>query len=393
MGDQSRVGAAETGNPAASGGRVILAACDGACSGNPGPGGWGALLRFEDGSVLEMGGHAPATTNNRMELTGALEVLKALRLLPRHPKLELLTDSRYLVDGLQTWLPGWKRKGWRTAGGGPVLNRDLWEQLDSARLEGVALRHVRGHSGHPENDRCDAIAVAYSRGSVPRLAGASPSSVQGVGASASRSPRPKGEASSATSASVSAAGAPTGSGARADSARVDPARAVGARVNAASASAASASASAASASLSAASASAPSASSSGDATSADGIRAKELRTKDHKAEGHKAADFTAADLKAEDQKAEDQRVQEQKAQADPAPAALRRLLSRLELADRLAAGGHGLTAVELAQLVEQPLAQLERRQGAWRWRDWMVEPNGQGRWRLRRADGGWSDAE
>jgi len=391
MGDQSRVGAAETGNPAASGGRVILAACDGACSGNPGPGGWGALLRFEDGSVLEMGGHAPATTNNRMELTGALEVLKALRLLPRHPKLELLTDSRYLVDGLQTWLPGWKRKGWRTAGGGPVLNRDLWEQLDSARLEGVALRHVRGHSGHPENDRCDAIAVAYSRGSVPRLAGASPSSAQGVGASASRSPRPKGEASSATSASVSAAGAPTGSGARADSARVNPARAVGARVNAASDSAASASA--ASASLSAASASAPSASSSGDATSADGIRAKELRTKDHKAEGHKAADFTAADLKAEDQKAEDQRLQEQKAQADPAPAALRRLLSRLELADRLAAGGHGLTAVELAQLVEQPLAQLERRQGAWRWRDWMVEPNGQGRWRLRRADGGWSDAE
>lgn len=78
--------------------------------------------------------------------------------------------------------------------------------------------------------------------------------------------------------------------------------------------------------------------------------------------------------------------------ADPAPPALRRLLSRLELADRLAAGGHGLTLVELAQLVEQPLAQLERRQGAWRWRDWSVEPIAPGQWRLRRADGGWSDA-
>jgi ribonuclease HI len=267
---------------AGAGGRVLLAACDGACSGNPGPGGWGALLRFEDGSQREWGGHDPATTNNRMELTAALEVLRALRTLPRHPRLVILTDSRYLIDGLQKWLPGWKRKGWRTAGGGPVLNRDLWEQLDGARLEGVELRHVRGHSGHPENDRCDAIAVAFSRGTVPPMAGPPPGR----------------------------------SGAR---------QAVGA----------------------------------------------------HPAN---ATPLTTTNTEAE-------------APEDPAPPALQRLLSRLELADRLAVGGHGLTVVELAQLVEQPLAQLERRQGAWRWRDWRVEPLEPGRWRLRRAEGGWGDAE
>ena len=119
---------------------VVAAACDGACSGNPGPGGWGALLRFADGSVHEMGGAEPASTNNRMELTAALALLEALKDLPRHPDLAIRTDSRYLIDGLQKWLPGWKRKGWRTASGGAVLNRDLWEQLDRSRLGDVALR-------------------------------------------------------------------------------------------------------------------------------------------------------------------------------------------------------------------------------------------------------------
>ena len=79
------------------------------------------------------------------------------------------TDSRYLIDGLQKWMAGWKRKGWRTSSGGPVLNRDLWEQLDQVRVPGVSLVHVRGHSGDPDNDRCDAIAVAFSRGQKPRL--------------------------------------------------------------------------------------------------------------------------------------------------------------------------------------------------------------------------------
>ncbi len=236
--------------------RVVAAACDGACSGNPGPGGWGALLRFEDGSVHELGGADRATTNNRMELTAALALLEALKELPHAPGLAIRTDSRYLIDGFSKWIQGWKRKGWRTASGGVVLNRDLWEQLDQARLPGVELVHVKGHSGDPDNDRCDAIAVAFSRGQMPAMA---------------------------------------------------------------------------------------------------------------------AGEVVAA--------------------SDLAPAPLQHLLSRLELADRLAVQGYGLSLVELAQLVEQPLQQLERRSGPWRWRDWQVLPLEGGRWRLERDAGGLGDRE
>ena len=145
-------------------GRVVAAATDGACSGNPGPGGWGALLRFEDGSVEEFGGHDPATTNNRMELQAALELLQRLKQLPRHPDLTIRTDSKYLIDGLGSWMKGWKRKGWKTAAGKPVLNQDLWKALDAARLDDVPLAYVKGHSGDPDNDRVDRIAVAFSKG-------------------------------------------------------------------------------------------------------------------------------------------------------------------------------------------------------------------------------------
>ena len=230
-------------------GRVVAAATDGACSGNPGPGGWGALLRFEDGSVEEFGGHAPDTTNNRMELQAALEVLQRLEQLPRHPDLTLRTDSKYLIDGLSSWMAGWKRKGWRTAAGKPVLNQDLWQALDQARLVDVPLRYVKGHSGDPDNDRVDQIAVAYSKGRQQAL-------------------------SSSTA----------------------PSQVV----------------------------------------------------------------------------------------LDSAPVSLQKLLTRMELADRLASGGYALTAVELAQLVEQPLNRLSERQGSWRWREWMVEPVENDRWRLRR---------
>lgn len=231
-------------------GRVVAAATDGACSGNPGPGGWGALIRFEDGSVEEFGGSDPATTNNRMELQAALALLERLAELPRHPDLTLRTDSKYLIDGLGSWMAGWKRKGWKTAAGKPVLNQDLWQALDVARLPDVPLTYVKGHSGDPDNDRVDAIAVAYSKGGTPPL-------------------------------------------------RVVPAQ-----------------------------------------------------------------------------------------PADPAPEPLRTLLTRLELADRLASGGFTLTAVELAQLVEQPLTTVLERQQPWRWRDWMVEPIEGDRWRLRRAEAG-----
>lgn len=242
--------------------KVVAAACDGACSGNPGPGGWGALLRFEDGSVHELGGAEKATTNNRMELTAALALLECLRELPRDPALVIRTDSRYLIDGLEKWLPGWKRKGWRTASGGAVLNRDLWEQLDRARLSGLRLQHVRGHSGDPDNDRCDAIAVAFSRGRLPALAVGEVLSQARL--EADRPPAPP---------------------------------------------------------------------------------------------------------------------------ATPAPPALQQLLSRLELAERLAAGGFSLSTVELAQLVELPLRRLEGRSDPWIWRDWRICPAGEGRWRLERSGG------
>jgi len=231
-------------------GRVVAAATDGACSGNPGPGGWGALLRFEDGSVEEFGGHDPSTTNNRMELQAALELLKRLKDLPRHPDLTLRTDSKYLIDGLGSWMQGWKRRGWKTAAGKPVLNQDLWLALDQARLRDVPLTYVKGHSGDPDNDRVDRIAVSFSRGLGPEL----------------------------------------------------------------------------------------------QTTSED---ADEL-----------------------------------------APAPLQALLSRLELADRLAAGGFSLQVTELAQLVEQPMRQLEQRKEPWIWRDWLVEPLQGQRWRLQRREAG-----
>ncbi len=143
---------------------VIAAATDGACSGNPGPGGWGALIRFEDGSILEFGGFESHTTNNRMELVAALQILKKLNNLPLHKDLTIRTDSKYLIDGLGTWIKGWKQKGWKTSAGKPVINQDLWKALDIARIEGVKLEYVKGHSGDLDNDRVDKIAVSFSKG-------------------------------------------------------------------------------------------------------------------------------------------------------------------------------------------------------------------------------------
>ena len=143
--------------------QVIAAATDGACSGNPGPGGWGVLIRFEDGSIDESGGFDSQTTNNRMELKAAIEVFQKLKNLPRHPDLSIRTDSKYVIDGLQTWIGGWKKKGWKTSAGKPVLNQDLWKALDLAKLEDVRLEYVKGHSGDADNDRVDKIAVSFSK--------------------------------------------------------------------------------------------------------------------------------------------------------------------------------------------------------------------------------------
>ena len=128
---------------------------DGACSGNPGPGGWAALLRYGNTEKMISGAEA-MTTNNRMELMGAIAGLEALR---KKADVRLVTDSRYVMDGLTRWIAVWKRNGWRTSARQPVKNVDLWERLDTAALRHrVAWQWVKGHSGHGENERVDAAA-------------------------------------------------------------------------------------------------------------------------------------------------------------------------------------------------------------------------------------------
>ena len=131
--------------------------CDGACSGNPGPGGFGAILR--SGKLeKELSGAEHDTTNNRMELTAAITALETLK---RPSSAVLTTDSQYLVKGMNEWLSGWIRRGWINSKKDPVLNRDLWERLDSlSKIHSVEWKWVRGHSGHPENERCDVLARA-----------------------------------------------------------------------------------------------------------------------------------------------------------------------------------------------------------------------------------------
>ena len=140
----------------------LFAYTDGACSGNPGPGGWGVLMvARENGAVIkerELSGGAALTTNNRMELMAAIAALEALS---RDTVLTIITDSVYVKNGITEWMDGWKRKGWRTAGGPPVKNVDLWQQLDAARQRHkVEWRWIKGHAGHAENERADALARA-----------------------------------------------------------------------------------------------------------------------------------------------------------------------------------------------------------------------------------------
>jgi ribonuclease HI len=128
---------------------------DGACSGNPGPGGWGAILTSGD-HQRELCGGELHTTNNRMEIMAAIRALQALK---RPCQVELHTDSQYLRQGITEWLPGWKARGWKTAAKAPVKNEDLWRELDEARARHqVDWRWVKGHAGHPMNERADALA-------------------------------------------------------------------------------------------------------------------------------------------------------------------------------------------------------------------------------------------
>ena len=128
---------------------------DGACKGNPGPGGWGAVLRT-GGHEKELSGSDPATTNNRMEMTAVIEALRALN-SPCEVKLH--TDSKYVIDGITKWIFGWQKNGWKNAAKKPVANADLWLALvEAKRLHKVSWHWVKGHSGHPENERADVLA-------------------------------------------------------------------------------------------------------------------------------------------------------------------------------------------------------------------------------------------
>lgn len=137
---------------------------DGACTGNPGPGGWGVVVYFTDGSIHEMGGDAAQTTNNRMEMQAAISALKLLTTAKQAEPITLYTDSEYLINGVTKWVKGWKKKGWKTAQGKPVLNQDLWEALDELNTPHLKWQHVRGHAGNVGNERCDTIASAFANG-------------------------------------------------------------------------------------------------------------------------------------------------------------------------------------------------------------------------------------
>jgi ribonuclease HI len=143
----------------------VLVWTDGACQRNPGPGGWAAIVCWEDGVVEELSGGQPLTTNNIMEMTAALEGLRAL---PAGSRACVVTDSRYLHDGMTSWMAGWKRRGWRTAAGDPVKNRELWLELEAAAgaHEQVRWHWIKGHIGHALNERADVLAVAATRAVV-----------------------------------------------------------------------------------------------------------------------------------------------------------------------------------------------------------------------------------
>ncbi len=144
---------------------------DGACSGNPGPGGWGTVLYFADGSVHEIGGGAAQTTNNRMEMQAAIAGLHLFVASGQTEPVELLTDSEYVKKGITEWITGWKRRGWKNAAKKPVLNQDLWRRLDEVNQAAaeqtkmpVKWTYVRGHAGNVGNERCDTIARAFATG-------------------------------------------------------------------------------------------------------------------------------------------------------------------------------------------------------------------------------------
>ncbi|MEG4047938.1 MULTISPECIES: ribonuclease HI [unclassified Microcoleus] len=142
---------------------------DGACSGNPGPGGWGAVVCFADGNCHELGGGDPQTTNNRMEMQAAVAALEFFANSGQTEPVTVYTDSEYVKNGITKWIQGWKNKGWKTSTGKDVVNQDLWHRLDKLNSRHIKWEHVRGHSGDFYNDRCDEIARSFSHNLTPEL--------------------------------------------------------------------------------------------------------------------------------------------------------------------------------------------------------------------------------
>lgn len=142
---------------------------DGACLGNPGAGGWGLVIYFQDGSIWETGSGEGHTTNNRMEMQAAIAALQLLDKSEQLQPVTLYTDSEYVQKGITRWINNWRKKGWKTSQGKPVINQDLWEILDRLNSPLVTWQYVRGHSGNEGNERCDSIARAFAQGRKPQL--------------------------------------------------------------------------------------------------------------------------------------------------------------------------------------------------------------------------------
>jgi len=142
--------------------KIISIHTDGACSKNPGPGGWGVVIHFSDGSTKELGGGIRETTNNQMELQGAIAALEFLATHKQSTPVDLYTDSKYVLDGITKWIKGWKKNGWKTKDNKPVKNQEFWQQLDPLNSSNIRWHWVEGHSGDPDNERCDAIARSYT---------------------------------------------------------------------------------------------------------------------------------------------------------------------------------------------------------------------------------------
>jgi ribonuclease HI len=174
-----------------SSGQIESIYTDGACSGNPGPGGWGVVVYYHDGRVQELGGAEPNTTNNRMELQAAIAALRVYADGPQSEPCVLYTDSEYVRNGITKWIRGWKTKDWKTTAGKPVMNQDLWQTLDALNHRNITWRYVKGHNGNPGNERADAIANGYAQAKPVALR-------SGVYPDAAPSPTPRSRESQAT---------------------------------------------------------------------------------------------------------------------------------------------------------------------------------------------------